>query len=220
MLRFYTGGAGAGKTGRVMEQIGARVRQGRGALLIVPEQYSHEAERELCRVCGNALSLSAEALSFSGLARKLAPVRDGAVTLDKGGRLLCMAGELRASDFAPLDFELDFGGDERMPPLELGTGKEKLTLTGVADRVDGWVHEGKLYLRVVDYKTGRRKFDLSDVWYGMGLQMLLYLFALAENGSARYGREIVPAGVLYVPARDAMQLISEVRIVERIVMPP
>ena len=115
-----------------------------------------------------------------------------------------MAGELRASDFAPLDFELDFGGDERMPPLELGTGQEKLTLTGVADRVDGWVHEGKLYLRVVDYKTGRRKFDLSDVWYGMGLQMLLYLFALAENGSARYGREIVPAGVLYVPARDAM----------------
>ena len=77
-------------------------------------------------------------------------------------------------------------------------------LTGVADRVDGWLHEGKLYLRVVDYKTGRKKFDLSDVLYGMNLQMLLYLFSLGENGKLLYGEEIVPAGVLYVPARDGV----------------
>ena len=74
----------------------------------------------------------------------------------------------------------------------------------VADRVDGWLHDGKLYLRVVDYKTGRKAFSLSDVWYGMGLQMLLYLFALERSGPARYGHEIVPAGVLYVPARDVL----------------
>lgn len=93
MLRLFTGRAGAGKTRRVMEEIRELVREERGGgLLIVPEQYSHEAERELCRVCGNSLSLYAEALSFSGLARKLAPPRsDGAVLLDKGGRLLCMA---------------------------------------------------------------------------------------------------------------------------------
>ena len=77
-------------------------------------------------------------------------------------------------------------------------------MSGVADRVDGWLHDGKLYLRVVDYKTGRKAFSLSDVWYGMGLQMLLYLFALERSGPARYGHEIVPAGVLYVPARDVL----------------
>ena len=77
-------------------------------------------------------------------------------------------------------------------------------LTGVADRVDGWVHDGRLYLRVVDYKTGKKSFRLSDVWYGLGMQMLLYLFALQRSGEARYGREIVPAGVLYVPARDVL----------------
>ena len=115
-----------------------------------------------------------------------------------------MAGELRVSDFQPLDFELDFGSDPRIPPMELGGGEESLTLTGIADRVDGWVHDGKLYLRVVDYKTGRKKFELSDVWYGMGLQMLLYLFTLQKNGKTLYGREIVPAGVLYVPARDVL----------------
>ena len=81
-----------------------------------------------------------------------------------------------------------------------------MTLTGIADRVDGWVHQGKLYLRVVDYKTGRKAFSLSDVWYGMGLQMLLYLFALEADGEGRYGMEIVPAGVMYLPARN--ELIS------------
>lgn len=115
-----------------------------------------------------------------------------------------MAAELRRSDFQPLDFELNFGDRAAFPPIELGEGESALTLTGVADRVDGWLHGGKLYLRVVDYKTGRKAFSLSDVWYGMGLQMLLYLFALERSGKERYGAEIVPAGVLYVPARDVL----------------
>ncbi len=115
-----------------------------------------------------------------------------------------MAAELARSDFKPLDFELDFGSLSEVPPIELGEGDSKLVLTGVADRVDGYYHEGKLYVRVVDYKTGKKKFSLSDVWYGMGLQMLLYLFALSRSGEKRYGAEIVPAGVMYVPARDVL----------------
>ena len=118
--------------------------------------------------------------------------------------VLDMARELRLSDFEPLDFELDFSAARDIRPLELGEDEGAMTLTGIADRVDGWLHEGKLYLRVVDYKTGQKKFSLSEVWYGMGLQMLLYLFALEADGQARYGHEIVPAGVMYVPARDAL----------------
>ena len=114
------------------------------------------------------------------------------------------AAELARSRFVPLDFELDFGSAKEFPPIELGEEDSRLTLTGIADRVDGYYHDGKLYVRVVDYKTGRKKFSLSDVWYGMGLQMLLYLFALSRNGSERYGAEIVPAGVMYVPARDVL----------------
>lgn len=115
-----------------------------------------------------------------------------------------MANELRVSDFEPLSFELDFGKSDIIPPYNLGEGEENLILTGIADRVDGWVHEGKLYVRVMDYKTGHKKFSLPDVWCGMGLQMLLYLFSLGENGHLLYGKEIVPAGVMYIPARDVM----------------
>jgi ATP-dependent helicase/nuclease subunit B len=112
--------------------------------------------------------------------------------------------ELSKSDFVPLDFELSFMGDGGLAPVRLSDGKNELFIHGIADRVDGYLHDGKLYLRIIDYKTGKKSFSLSDVWYGMGLQMLLYLFALETEGKARYGHEIVPAGVLYIPARDTL----------------
>ena len=115
-----------------------------------------------------------------------------------------MAAELRKSDFEPLDFELNFADAQKFKPIDLGDGEYSMTLTGVADRIDGWLHKGKLYLRVVDYKTGKKKFSMSDVYYGMGLQMLLYLFALQSDGEALYGQEIAPAGVMYQPARTAI----------------
>ena len=94
MLRLFTGKAGTGKTAAVISEIDAFVRRGRGgSMLIVPEQYSHEAERELCRRCGDSLSLYAEVFSFTGLARRIMSRQGGAAAsmLDKGGRMLCMA---------------------------------------------------------------------------------------------------------------------------------
>lgn len=113
-----------------------------------------------------------------------------------------MVRELARSDFRPLDFELAFSGDGQLPPIHLSDGENSLYIEGIADRIDGFFKDGKLYIRVIDYKTGRKSFSLSDVWYSMGMQMLLYLFSLESTGKARYEGEIVPAGVLYVPARD------------------
>ena len=94
MLRLFTGRAGTGKTAAVINEIHTAVLEKQGRrLLIVPEQYSHEAERELCRVCGDSMSLYAEVMSFTGLARRIASQQGGGAApyLDKGGRLLCMA---------------------------------------------------------------------------------------------------------------------------------
>ena len=112
--------------------------------------------------------------------------------------------ELRDSDFQPICFELGFGPGQDLPPVEITQGGVTLRISGFVDRVDGWVEDGRLYLRVVDYKTGRKSFDLTEVWNGLGLQMLLYLFTLEEEGEALFGRRPVPAGVLDLPARDAM----------------
>jgi len=115
-----------------------------------------------------------------------------------------VAEELSASEFQPLSYELGFGRKGDLDPVELTVDGMTVSISGFVDRVDGWEHNGRLYLRVVDYKTGRKSFDLTDIWNGMGLQMLLYLFTLEREGAALYHREIVPAGVLYLPARDAV----------------
>ena len=114
------------------------------------------------------------------------------------------AEELFSSSFRPISFELGFGRKEDLPPVELTVDGVTISISGFVDRVDGWIHDDRLYLRVVDYKTGRKSFDLTEVWNGLGLQMLLYLFTLEEKGEALYGMPVESAGVLYIPARDAV----------------
>ena len=115
-----------------------------------------------------------------------------------------MTDELSRSEFTPLDFELNFSENGDIPSVCVGSGDEEVSVTGYADRVDGWIKGDKLYVRVVDYKTGVKAFNLTDIWHGLGVQMLMYLFALEENGSTRYGKEVVPAGVMYIPVRDVL----------------
>ncbi len=117
-----------------------------------------------------------------------------------------VADELRESDFEPLAFELSFGANANLPAISLRTeGGGELRVVGQVDRVDGWLMGDKLYLRVVDYKTGKKSFDLAELRYGLGVQMLLYLFALEREGKDVFGgHEILPAGVLYTPARDSI----------------
>ena len=113
-----------------------------------------------------------------------------------------VAEELRHSDFVPLEFELSFGDRGELPAVVVSEPDAELRIGGKVDRVDGWVKDGKLYLRVVDYKSGKKAFDLSAVKLGLDIQMLLYLFTLQKEGEARFGHPIEPAGVLYLPARD------------------
>lgn len=114
-----------------------------------------------------------------------------------------VAEELRHSDFVPMAFELGFGGkDGTLPAVIISRPDGELRVGGKVDRVDGWIKDDKLYLRVVDYKSGKKKFDLANVRMGLDIQMLLYLFALQKEGAEFFGKEIEPAGVLYLPARD------------------
>lgn len=115
-----------------------------------------------------------------------------------------VAEELARSEFKPIAFELGFGAGGELPPIRFESNGVTISLSGFVDRVDGWEKDGRLYLRVVDYKTGRKSFDWSDVFHGMGLQMLVYLAALEREGGHLFGKEILPAGVLYLPAREAV----------------
>ncbi len=109
--------------------------------------------------------------------------------------------EFSACSFVPVDFELRIDSDGDIPTYDVvSEGGSRVSIRGSVDRVDKFEIDGKSFIRVIDYKTGGKSFSLSDVLGGLNLQMLLYLFAIWDNGTDRYG-EVVPSGILYMPAK-------------------
>lgn len=116
-----------------------------------------------------------------------------------------LAAEFSDCRFETKDVELNIASDGTVPPytVDIPNGG-KAVLGGIVDRVDTMKSADgeKTYLRVIDYKTGGKDFKLSDILSGINMQMLLYLTCIFENGTERYGN-IIPAGILYVPAKKS-----------------
>ena len=125
--------------------------------------------------------------------------------------LICVVERLKAefeqSDFEAKAFELTIGDGSQGEAVK----SKKLTLSdggsieikGAIDRVDVFEENGKRYVRVIDYKSGNKKFELSDILYGLNLQMFIYLFTLAQSDSEYSG---ISSGVLYM--HSARRLFS------------
>lgn len=107
--------------------------------------------------------------------------------------------ELRQSEFVPTAFELRIGSGGVEPVVMKTEAGDEISVEGVVDRVDTAVINGKGYLRVVDYKSGAKKFSLWHILSGFDLQMLIYLFSIAKNGKDAL-KNLSPAAVLYLPA--------------------
>lgn len=118
--------------------------------------------------------------------------------------------ELHQSSFSPAMFELYFGEKGTCPAIEIQGTNVQAKLRGFVDRVDTWEHDGRTYYRVVDYKTGKKTFDYCDIYNGIGLQMLLYLFALSNADPVLLGNKPTPAGVQYFPARAPFVLVDDI----------
>ncbi len=109
--------------------------------------------------------------------------------------------ELSAGAYMPQGFEVHFGDGGELGAIQIPSQEMGARLEGYVDRVDIFRSCGRSYFRVVDYKTGKKDFDYCDVFNGVGLQMLLYLFALEQEGQHIVGEAPIAAGVQYFPAR-------------------
>lgn len=130
--------------------------------------------------------------------------------------------EFAQSRFVPAAFEVPMGGTGNEGGiaslrLPLGDGTE-VSLTGIIDRVDIYTaSDGRKYVRVVDYKTGRQKFSLDDIRDGLHVQLLLYLFTLWKGMTPFASEEgiVYPAGAVYLTVKPqekpAPDMTDEVR---------
>ena len=72
-----------------------------------------------------------------------------------------------------------------------------MQLIGRIDRVDKAEDENGTYLRIIDYKSSAKELNLTEVYYGVALQMLTYLDIILHHSNVLIGKEATPAGVLY-----------------------
>ncbi len=117
--------------------------------------------------------------------------------------LLQLGEEFAHSEFEPFAFEEPLGGENINYYSLLTPDGKRITVEGKIDRVDVLNRNGEKYVRVVDYKTGGKDFALCDVYYGINIQMLVYLFSVWQGGKNNLANTI-PAGVLYMPAKDSV----------------
>jgi len=110
---------------------------------------------------------------------------------------------VKRSKFNPVGHEVSFENKGDYPPIDiiLPSG-DKIELIGRIDRVDELETENGIYIRIVDYKSGNKAFKLSDVYYGLQLQLLIYLDAIISNKEKYIEKGVIPGGIFYFKIDD------------------
>lgn len=112
-----------------------------------------------------------------------------------------LVAEFTFSEFEPVAFELKIDNDGEIPAYEIPLDDGGvLKIKGSVDRVDVMESKDGDYIRVVDYKSNGKDFNLNEVFSGLNMQMLIYLFAIWKSGFRKY-RDVKPAGILYMPVK-------------------
>ncbi|WHY78929.1 helicase-exonuclease AddAB subunit AddB [Neobacillus sp. WH10] len=153
------------------------------------EELSKEAIKILAPKLQNEILLSSERHHY--IKRKLEQIITRAS--------LVLSEHAKVSGFSPIGLELGFGPNGELPPLtfSLKNGK-RMELAGRIDRVDkAKAEDDSVFLRVIDYKSSEKDVNLTEVYYGLALQMLTYLDIVVTHSNKLVEMKASPAGVLY-----------------------
>ena len=114
--------------------------------------------------------------------------------------------QLQKGEFVPMGHEISFRYVEDLEAVDVTLSQEeKMRLTGRIDRVDVVERDKQVYVKVIDYKSGTHQFQLASVYYGLQLQLVVYMNAAMELVAKKYpDKEVVPAALLYYHVEDPM----------------
>ncbi len=114
--------------------------------------------------------------------------------------------QIKKGDFVPAGFEVSFSAADNLSAMKIALSEEEsLHLRGRIDRLDVCEDGDKVYVKIIDYKSGSTSFDLLALYYGLQLQLVVYMDAVMEMTKHRYpDKEIIPAGILYYNIADPL----------------
>lgn len=182
----------------VLEQFAGKLEEGGYTWFDFPEEFAGRAVRE---------AMDAYAASYGNTVLYSSARNEYAVT--RMARILTrtvltLQKQLRRGSFVPEAFELSFQHADDLDSVNVAlTEREKMRLQGRIDRIDVAEDEDKVYVKVIDYKSGQKRFDLAALYYGLQLQLVVYMNAALEVEEKRHpGKEAVPAALLYYHIDD------------------
>ncbi len=117
-----------------------------------------------------------------------------------------LTSQVRAGKFIPSNFEVPFLSSTELESVNLTLAEHgHMRLKGRIDRIDTCETEEEIYVKVIDYKSGNKVFDLQDFYYGLQLQLVVYLNAAMELEQRIHPhKKVKPAGIFYYNMKDPL----------------
>lgn len=115
-----------------------------------------------------------------------------------------IAEQVKTSRFSPEGYEISFSFAENLDAANfILSEEEKMRLRGRIDRIDTRKEGNQIYVKVIDYKSGNREFQLLSLYHGLQLQLVVYLNSAVELLKRKYPeKEVIPGGMYYYRLDD------------------
>ena len=154
----------------------------------------HGVVTEVTEEYGNTILKSSARNAW--LARKVEKITDRTIW--------ALAEQLKKGDFTPVGFEVSFSAADNLKAMKIPLSEaEALHLKGRIDRMDLCEDEEHIYVKIIDYKSGGTSFDLTALYYGLQLQLVVYMDAALEMEERRNpDKTVIPAGIFYYNISD------------------
>ncbi|WP_099466521.1 helicase-exonuclease AddAB subunit AddB [Konateibacter massiliensis] len=136
--------------------------------------------------------------------------------------LWALQNQMVKGKFSPSSYEISFSMADSLDSINIRLSEdERLKLKGRIDRMDLYEDDENVYVKIIDYKSGSTSFDMVALYYGLQLQLVVYLNAAVEmEQKLKPDKAVIPAGILYYnisdPVVDREEEDSEENIRQRI----
>lgn len=182
----------------VLEAFSHRLEESPYTWFDFPEQFAEETVGEVLSLCAAEYG---DTVLYSSARNEYAVSRMQRILIRT---VKTLQYQLRKGSFKPEKYELSFSSISDLDSLNIALSEEeKMQLKGRIDRVDTCEENDYLFVKVVDYKSADKKFDLAALYYGLQLQLVVYLNAAVEMEKKQHPEKtVIPAAMLYYHVTD------------------
>lgn len=163
-----------------------------------PEEFGARAVREALEAYAAAYG---DTVLYSSARNEYAITRMGRILTRT---VLTLQKQLKRGSFTPDSYEISFQYTDHLDSVNIALSEqERMHLKGRIDRIDVSEDDEHVYVKVIDYKSGNKQFDLAALYYGLQLQLVVYMNTALELEAKKHpGKEAVPAALLYYHIDD------------------